>query len=80
MKIIKLFHKKSCPKCPSAEKMLMDYGEENNIKIEYYDVETELGLEEASYLDVASTPTVLIFRDGEEIRRITGFIREEDLE
>ena len=56
------FHKTNCAFCPQAKKVL----DESGIEYQSYDVGTDMGLAEASFYEVLSTPTVLIV-DGNDI-------------
>ncbi len=63
MNKIKIFIKKDCPLCPGAKEVgqkLIDSGRE----IEYFDIDTDTGLAEASFYTVLSTPTIIISNSG----------------
>ena len=83
MKLIKLFTRKGCPNCPEAKKIVEDYMRERTDSrakgVEYWDIGTVDGLAESALHDVFGCPTVLIFKDGSEVKRIIGSVREEDL-
>ena len=86
MKIIKLFTRKDCPNCPEAKRVVTEHFTHEEFcegyqeaKLELYDVGTADGLAESALHDVFGCPTVLIFKDGSEVKRIIGSVREEDL-
>ena len=80
MKTIKLFFKDSCVACPQAKKVVEDFcKEQEEVKLELYDIETVDGLAESAYYEVYGCPTALIFKDDVEVKRIIGNVREEDL-
>jgi len=55
---IKIFWQKNCPHCPEAKNV----GEqlEKEAEVQYFDVDTVDGLAEASYYDIASTPSIVV--------------------
>lgn len=62
---IKIFTKKTCPKCPPAKEL----GEElinRGAEVIYYDMETPDGLTEASMFNVMATPTIILVNDNDE--------------
>ena len=54
---IKIFWQKNCPNCPEAKNIGKQL--EKEITVQSFDIETVDGLAEASYYDVASTPSVV---------------------
>jgi len=55
---IKIFWQKNCPHCPEAKNTGKQL--EKEITVQYFDIETIDGLAEASYYDIASTPSIVI--------------------
>ncbi|HBY57077.1 MAG TPA: hypothetical protein DEG96_04365 [Candidatus Atribacteria bacterium] len=61
---VKIFWKKNCPNCPKA-KRLGEQLEEENILVQYFDVDTVDGLAEACLYDILSTPSFVITDSGD---------------
>ncbi len=61
---MKVFWQKDCPNCPMAKEIgkLM----EEEVNVEYYDVETIDGLSEACLFNVMSTPSIVIVNHKNE--------------
>ena len=59
MKLVKIFYKDDCPKCPLA-KQLRDKLRERDVNVLTYNVGTADGLAEASFYSVMSLPTVVV--------------------
>ena len=53
---IKIFWQKNCPHCPEAKNIGKQL--EKEITVQYFDIDTVDGLAEASYYDIASTPSI----------------------
>lgn len=70
---VKIFGIPSCSVCKGArEKMtyfLKKWGRENQIPLNYYDLETTDGMAEGAYYEVWQVPTVVIEDDEEEVMR-----------
>jgi len=60
---IKIFWQKKCPHCPEAKNMVKQLEKETTVQ--YFDIETIDGLAEASYYDIASTPSIAILDDND---------------
>ena len=60
---IKIFWQKNCPHCPEAKNMGKQLEKETTIQ--YFDIETIDGLAEASYYDIASTPSIAILDNND---------------
>jgi len=60
---IKIFWQKNCPHCPEAKNMGKQLEKETTVQ--YFDIETIDGLAEASYYDIASTPSIAILDDND---------------
>ncbi|OGP66186.1 MAG: hypothetical protein A2169_08295 [Deltaproteobacteria bacterium RBG_13_47_9] len=59
MKLIKIFTKAKCPKCPSVKKIGIDLKKEG-MSVFNYDLDTIEGLAEASFYSILSTPSIII--------------------
>ena len=68
---LKLFTQPSCPNCPNA-KQLCEKLENKGINVEYHDIKTEEGLAEALFFNVMSTPSIIVVKDGDEIKSWRG--------
>jgi len=55
---IKIFWQKNCPHCPEAKNMGKQL--EKEVEVQYFDVDSVDGLAEASYYNIASTPSIVI--------------------
>jgi len=60
---IKIFWQKNCLHCPEAKNIGKQL--EKEITVQYFDIEKIDGLAEASYYDIASTPSIIIL-DSED--------------
>ncbi len=73
------FYQESCPPChvlePRLEKVAARYAD----RLPVYRVDVDRDLTVAERFGVMSIPTVLVLRNGEEIQRLDGLIREGDL-
>ena len=59
--ILKVFWKKDCPNCPRAKELGKKL--EDDIKVQYCNIDTIDGLSEACMLNVMSTPTMILVDD-----------------
>ncbi|MFB4213635.1 thioredoxin family protein [Shouchella sp. JSM 1781072] len=62
------FFSPTCRFCVEATPVLMDIADDEDVYIDQYNV---LEYESASY-GIQSTPTLIAFEDGQEVRRVTG--------
>ncbi|MBU4228119.1 MAG: thioredoxin family protein [Candidatus Atribacteria bacterium] len=60
---IKIFWQKNCPHCPEAKKLGKKL--ENETEVQYFDIDTAYGLAEASYYDIASTPSIIVLDNND---------------
>jgi thiol-disulfide isomerase/thioredoxin len=63
------FTSPSCRPCRSFGPLLLAELAELGVEAEKIDVSTTAGLEQADLYDVVGTPTVVIERDGEQVKR-----------
>ncbi len=73
------FYGESCPPCRTLEPRLERVAGRYEGRLPVYRLDAERDLTLAESLGVTSLPTVLVFRDGEEVERLDGLIREDDL-
>ncbi len=62
----------NCAPCKKLEPVLMQLAAEYDGRVKICEMSTVDGQRTASLLRVRSTPTVLYFRDGKELERVTG--------
>ena len=60
---IKIFWQKNCPHCPEAKNTGKQL--EKEAEVQYFDVDTVDGLAEASYYDIASTPSIVVLDNSD---------------
>ncbi len=60
---IKIFWQKNCPHCPEAKNIGKQL--EKEITVQYFDIGTVDGLAEASYYNIASTPSMIVVDNDE---------------
>ncbi len=73
------FYGESCPPCRTLEPRLERVARRYEGRLPVYRVDAECDIAIAESFGVTSLPTVLVFCDGEEVERLDGLIREEDL-
>ena len=65
MNWIKLFVKPNCALCPQAVKLCNQAEQDRDVKVEKFDVSTDIGLAEAAFYQVLATPSILVMDDEE---------------
>jgi thioredoxin-like negative regulator of GroEL len=73
------FYQESCPPCHVLEPRLESVAERYGGRLPVYRVDIDRDLAVAESFRVMSIPTVLVLRDGREMERLDGLIREKDL-
>jgi len=74
---LKAFLKKDCPNCPKGKEIAKELEEE--LEVQYCDVDTVDGLSEACMYQVMSTPSLIIVDEkGEEVASWKGILPEID--
>ena len=68
-----------CGPCHQIAPILEKLAEEYDGKIKFVKVDTEENFETPSSYGVLSLPTLLVFKDGQQIERITGARPKADL-
>ncbi len=61
---IKIFWQKNCPRCPEAKNVGKQL--EKEAEVQYFDVDSVDGLAEASYYDIASTPSIVALDNNDK--------------
>ena len=67
-----------CGPCKMLGLVLEKFDDKNIIPILKIDIDESSDL--ASQYNIFSVPTLIIFENGKELKRITGFMNEEELE
>lgn len=68
---VKIFWQEKCPNCPKAKELGKQL--ENELTVQYFNVDSVDGLAEASYYDVMTTPSVVIVdKNNREIKTWRG--------
>ncbi len=73
------FYGESCPPCRALEPRLEKVARRFEGRLPVFRVDAERDVSVAEGFGVTGLPTVLVFRDGREVERLDGLIREEDL-
>ena len=68
-----------CVPCQMMSEVLRDTEEEYEDVIEVFKVDIDENQETAIRYDVTSMPTLVFFKDGEEVERKIGYIEKEEL-
>lgn len=73
------FFQETCPPCHVLEPRLEAFASRHRGELEVKQVDIDANEETPQRFGVMSIPTVLFFRDGQEVARLDGLIRDEDL-
>lgn len=73
------FYATWCMPCEEFSKVLTQVEKKYGEEVEFYKVDSEESNETSARFNIQSKPTTLIFRDGMEVERIIGMIKEEKL-
>lgn len=69
---LKVFTQDGCPNCPTAKRIAKQL-EAEGAPVEWYDLDEEMGLTEAVFYDVLSTPSLIITdQEGVELKAWRG--------
>ena len=68
-----------CVPCQMMSEVLRDTEKEYEDVIEVFKVDIDENQETAIRYDVTSVPTLVFFKDGEEVERKIGYIEKEEL-
>lgn len=74
------FYQESCPPCHVLEPRLERVAGRYRDRVAVYRMDIDRDMPIAESFGVMSIPTVIVLKDGEEIERLDGLIREKDLE
>ncbi len=73
------FYQASCAPCRALEPRLERVAAQYSGRVSVYRIDIDRDMPVTERLRVASIPTVLVFRDGEQIEWLDGLITETDL-
>ena len=74
------FYADWCGPCKMAEPVLEELSEENEGKVSFVKINIDENQEYSQKYSVMSIPTTILFKDGEEVGRQTGFAGREGFE
>ncbi len=74
------FYQATCAPCRALEPRLERFARQHRDQIEVYRIDIDHNPESPREHAVMSIPTLILLRDGTEIARLDGLIRDEDLE
>lgn len=73
------FYSDSCIPCKRMSPVLAEL-EEENPEVKLVKLNINFGAETAAKYEVTSVPTLVFFRDGSEVQRISGAVRKAQIE
>jgi thioredoxin 1 len=73
------FYQESCPPCRVLEPRLERVAGRYEDRLPVYRVDVDRDLPVAESFGVMSLPTVLVLKGGEEVERLDGLIKEDDI-
>ena len=68
-----------CGPCKMLAPVFQEVGNELDGKAKFYKIDIDASLDIARQFSVSTVPTVIIFRNGEPIERLVGFMPKENL-
>ena len=73
------FYQASCAPCRALDPVLRRVALQYTAKVPVYRVDIDRDLDVAKMFNVKSLPTILVMKDGRELIRLDGLIKEQDL-
>ena len=73
------FYSDSCIPCKRMSPVLAEL-EEENPGVKLVKLNINFGAETAAKYDVTSVPTLVFFKDGAEVQRVTGAVKKAQIE
>lgn len=73
------FYSDSCIPCKRMSPVLAEF-EEENPEVKLVKLNINFGAETAAKYEVTSVPTLVFFRNGSEVQRISGAVRKAQIE
>ncbi len=74
------FWQASCPPCVALEPRLEAFSDRHPGEFDGYRVDVGIEHDAVASFGVMTIPTLILLRDGREVARLDGLIRDEDLE
>ena len=68
-----------CGPCKMLAPVFQEVANEFEGKADFYKIDIDVSLDIARQFSVSTVPTVIIFRNGEPIERLVGFMPKENL-
>ena len=68
-----------CGPCKMLAPVFQEVGNELDGKAKFYKIDIDASLDIASQFSVSTVPTIIIFRNGEPVERLVGFMPKENL-
>ena len=68
-----------CGPCKMLAPVFQEVANEFEEKADFYKIDIDASLDIARQFSVSTVPTVIIFRNGEPIERLVGFMPKENL-
>jgi thioredoxin 1 len=69
-----------CGPCRMVAPVLEDVSQKMNGRIKFVKINTDENQQTAMNFQIMAIPSLLIFKDGQEVDRIVGFVPQEQLE
>lgn len=69
-----------CGPCRMVTPVLESVAQKMNGQMKFVKLNTDLNQKKAGELNIMAIPTLIVFRDGQEVDRIVGFKPQEQLE
>ena len=68
-----------CGPCKMLAPVFQEVGNELDGKANFYKIDIDQSLDIARQFSVSTVPTIIIFRNGEPVERLVGFMPKENL-
>ena len=68
-----------CGPCKMLAPVFQEVGNELDGKAQFYKVDIDQSLDIARQFNVSTVPTIIVFKNGEPIERLVGFMPKENL-
>lgn len=68
-----------CGPCKMLAPVFQEVGNELDKKAQFYKVDIDESLDIARQFNVSTVPTIIVFKNGEPVERLVGFMPKENL-
>lgn len=68
-----------CGPCKMLAPVFQEVGNELDKKAQFYKVDIDQSLDIARQFNVSTVPTIIVFKNGEPVERLVGFMPKENL-